>query len=316
MAGLAGWSARCSGCDRVPRFVAPVLLLMLLAACSPAGVLNALAPRAGVIAHRDIAYAPGPRRALDVYAPAAAGPDAPVVVFFYGGGWEDGNRAMYRFVGAALAARGVVTVVPDYRLYPEIRFPAFMHDAAAAVAWTEANAGAYGGDPGRIFLMGHSAGGQIATLLALDDRYLCEAGVDPGAIAGVIGLAGPYDFLPLRGATLRAIFGPEAQWPRSQPIDFVSPAAPPMLLAAGSADKTVDPANATRLAARLTQDGTTVRLRLYRGIGHRMVIGGFASLLAPLVPVRRDTLAFIATHPARGPEPASCAAATPMIGAS
>ncbi|MBW4092838.1 MAG: alpha/beta hydrolase, partial [Proteobacteria bacterium] len=258
------------------RTALPVLLLMLLAACSPVGVLNALAPQAGVAVHDDIAYAAGPRHALDVYAPTRPAADAPVVVFFYGGGWEDGNRGMYRFVGATLAARGVVTVIPDYRLYPEVRFPAFMHDAAAAVAWTRAHVGAYGGDPDRLFLMGHSAGGQIATLLALDGTYLHAVGMTPRDIVGVIGLAGPYDFLPLHSATLKAIFGPRAERPLSQPIRYVTPDAPPMLLAAGTADHTVDPGNTRRLAARLRADDVPVEVRFYRGIGHRLLIGGFS----------------------------------------
>ncbi|MBV9734393.1 MAG: alpha/beta hydrolase [Acidisphaera sp.] len=280
------------------------LLLALLGACSPAAILNATAPHEGIVLHADLAYAPGPDHGLDVYAPVQPRADAPVVVFFYGGDWQSGARAMYRFVGAALAARGIVTVIPDYRRYPAVRFPAFMRDAAAAVAWTRAHVGAYGGDAARLFLMGHSAGAQIATLLALDGQYLREAGVDPCDIAGVIGLAGPYDFLPLHDATLKVIFGPPADWPRSQPIDFVTPAAPPMLLAAGTDDHTVDPGNTVRLAARLRAAGVEADERLYPDIGHPVLIGAFAWPLAFLAPVRRDTQRFIAEHPAPTPRPA------------
>jgi acetyl esterase/lipase len=115
------------------------MLGLLLSACSPTSVLNAIAPRESVTLTRDVAYADGARRTLDVYAPRASGAPSPVVVFFfYGGGWESGSKDMYRFVGATLAARGVMTVIPDYRLYPLVRFPAFMQDAAMAVAWTRA----------------------------------------------------------------------------------------------------------------------------------------------------------------------------------
>ena len=269
---------------------------MLLAACSPVAVLNWTAPRAGITTWRDIAYATGPAHVLDIYAPSEPCADAPVVVFFYGGGWESGNRRSYRFVGASLAARGVVVVIPDYRLYPAVRFPGFMQDAAEAVAWTRAHVSQYGGDPNRLFLMGHSAGGQIATLLALDGRYLRADRVDPDDIAGVIGLAGPYDFLPLRSATLKAIFGPEADWPRSQPINYVTPSAPPMLLAAGRDDHTVDPGNTVRLAARLRQDGVAVDEHLYPGLGHKLLIGAFASPLTSFAPIREDTLRFIAAR--------------------
>jgi acetyl esterase/lipase len=272
--------------------------MLALAACSPVSVLNALAPHAGVTEHLGISYASGPRHALDIYAPARPCAGAPVVVFFYGGGWDSGDRAMYRFVGATLAAQGVVAVMPDYRLYPEIRFPAYMHDAAAAVAWTRDHIATYGGNPARMFLMGHSAGGQIVTLLALDGRYLRADGVDPRSLAGVIGLAGPYDFLPLRSEELKTLFGPEPGRWRSQPINFVTPQAPPMFLAAGTADTTVDPGNTTRLAARLHQDGVPVEVKRYPGIGHRALIGAFGTPLTFLAPVRRDTLRFIAGHDA------------------
>jgi acetyl esterase/lipase len=283
------------------RRVVPLLLSLSLAACSPVGVLNAISPRTGVVVHQDIAYAPGPRRALDIYAPAQSAANTPVVVFFYGGGWDSGDRGMYRFVGAALAAQGMVTVIPDYRLYPMIRFPAYMNDAAAAVAWTRAHIASFGGDPRRLFLMGHSAGGQIATLLALDHQYLRSHGVDPCDITGVIGLAGPYDFLPLHSEELKVLFGPEPGRWRSQPINFVTPQAPPMFLAAGTADTTVDPGNTRRLAARLRQDGVPVQEELYRGIGHRLLIGAFASPLTVLTPVRRDVFRFIATHGSLAP---------------
>jgi acetyl esterase/lipase len=276
---------------------ATLLMLLLVQSCSPTAVLNALAPRDGVTPTHDVAYADGPRHRLDIYAPRRTDAPAPVVVFFYGGGWESGSKAMYRFVGASLAARGVLVAIPDYRLYPEVRFPAFMDDAAAAVAWVHANASRFGGDPYRLFLMGHSAGAQIATLLALDGDYLRAAHLSPRHdLCGAIGLAGPYDFLPLHSATLQAIFGPEAERPRSQPINYVSAQAPPMLLLAGRGDHTVDPGNTLRLAAGLRAAGGTVEDRLYPVVGHRALIAGFSGPLSFLAPVRQATLNFVAAH--------------------
>jgi acetyl esterase/lipase len=270
--------------------------VLLLSACSPTSVLNAMAPRANVTVTRNVAYADGARHTLDVYAPLPSDTPAPVVVFFYGGGWEAGSKEMYSFVGATLAARGVLTVIPDYRLYPQVRFPAFMQDAAAAVAWTRANAARFDGDPDRLFLMGHSAGGQIVTLLALDGSYLQADGMSPGGVCGVIGLAGPYDFLPLQSKTLKAIFGPEAAWPRSQPINYVSRRAPPMLLLAGENDDTVDPGNTLRLADRLRTVGRPVDDTLYPGVGHKTLIASFSVPLTFLAPARETTLRFIAAH--------------------
>ncbi|MBV8536626.1 MAG: alpha/beta hydrolase [Alphaproteobacteria bacterium] len=269
---------------------------LVAAACSPVGVLNAMAPEEGIVREADMAYGPLARQHLDVYAPApplTAGRKYPVIVFFYGGGWENGDRAIYRFLGQTLAACGVVTVIPDYRVYPEVTFPVFMEDAARAVAWAREHIATVGGDPDRLFLMGHSAGAQIATLLALDRDYLKAAGMS-ASVAGVIGLAGPYDFLPLESTTLKAIFGPESEWKRSQPIDYVAPGAPPMLLLTGSDDTTVDPGNTRRLAARLRAAGNSVTAAVYPQIGHEMLIGAIARPLTFLAPARRDVLDFIA----------------------
>jgi acetyl esterase/lipase len=283
---------------RLPRLA--VLLLLVQSGCSPVTVLNGLAPRAGITITRDIAYEPGPRHTLDVYAPRPAAAPAPVLVFFYGGNWDSGDKAMYRFVGAALAARGILVVIPDYRLYPEIRFPAFMHDAAQAVAWVHVNIARYGGDAGRLFFIGHSAGGQIATLLALDPSYLRSAGLPPDhAVCGVIGLAGPYDFLPLYSAELRDIFGTPQQQQLSQPINFVSAQAPPMLLLAGQDDRTVDPGNTLRLAAKLRAAGGNVQATLYPNLGHKTLIAAFARPLGFLAPARAAVVRFIAAHCSR-----------------
>lgn len=269
------------------------LVVLLLHACKPFAALNLVAPRDGIVVTQNIEYAAGSRHTLDVYAPKRPSRKVPVVVFFYGGGWETGEKASYRFVGAALAARGLVTVIPDYRLYPQVQFPAFVRDAAAAVGWAHANVAQYGGDPRRLFLMGHSAGAHIATLLALDPEYLASIQLSPHRdICGVIGLAGLYDFPPLNDEE-RAIFGPVAIWPRSQPINYVSAGAPPMLLLAGRQDGTVDPGNTLRLAARLRQVGVPAEDELYAGISHTAIIASIGRPLAFLAPVREATLHFV-----------------------
>ena len=264
-----------------------------LAGCSLFFFLNAAAPGKGFSRQADIAYGPLSRQKLDVYVPdAAATRPWPVVVFFYGGGWETGDRKDYRFVGAALASRGLMTVVADYRVYPEVVFPAFVEDAALAVRWALDHAAESGGDPRRVFLMGHSAGAQIAAMLALNKQYLRSAGANPGAVAGLIGLSGPYDFLPLKSVTLKRIFGDPA--PRTtQPIDFVTANAPPTLLITGSDDTTVDPGNSRRLAAALNAAGRPVQHRVYPDIGHGRVVAGFSPALARGVPVTDEVVQFV-----------------------
>ncbi len=273
--------------------VALIGACMALAGCSPFVFLNAVAPGKGFYRQASIAYGPLSRQKLDVYVPdAAVKRPFPVVVFFYGGGWESGERKEYRFVGAELATRGVMTIVADYRLYPEVVFPAFVEDAALAVKWAQGHAAESGGDPKRLFLMGHSAGAQIAAMLALNKEYLRAVGANPRAISGLIGLSGPYDFLPLKSAKLKKIFGDPA--PRAtQPIDFVSAAAPPTLLINGSSDTTVDPGNSRRLAEALKAAGRPVEYRVYPDIGHGRVVAGFSPPLARGVPVTADVMRFI-----------------------
>ncbi len=287
-----------------------VIVLSLLSGCSPGSVLNALSPRAGITEVRDIPYADGERHSLDVYSPtrdiprdvtdlpvaegAARAKGAPVVVFIYGGGWKDGNKATYRFVGAALAARGYLTVVPDYRVFPAVRFPSFIQDVAAAVAWTRGNISRYGGDPHRIFLIGHSAGAHIAAMLTLDRQWLAAVGLDPDSdIAGMVGLAGPYDFLPLHDPQLEEIFAPAGDLRLTQPISFARGNAPAMFLASGTGDTTVLPRNTEHLAAAVRRDGGRVEERLYRGIGHALILGCLAWPLRWIAPVWPEVTGFL-----------------------
>jgi acetyl esterase/lipase len=240
-----------------------------------------------------IAYAKGARHTLDVCRPKAA-TAAPVVVFFYGGGWRSGSKATYRYVAKALARRGYVAVVPDYRIYPQVLYPDFLDDGARAVRWAKDNARKFGGDPEKLFLMGHSAGAHIAAMLAIDARWLEKVGLAPGRdIAGLIGVSGPYDFLPLRDRIFAIIFG-GANRPETQPINHVTPGAPPALLLTGGKDAVVDPGNSTRLAERLRAAGNEATAIVYPRTGHYIIVAALAPVLRSLVPVLRDTDAFIA----------------------
>lgn len=242
------------------------------------GIL-ALSSPGGVRLKHNLPYASGERAHFDVYAPRRSRSGAPVVVFLYGGSWQSGDKALYRFVGQSLASRGIITVIPDYRVYPEVRYPAFLRDNAQAVAFAKRHAAEWGGDPGHVFLIGHSAGAYNATMLALDRRWLGEVGLDPHKdVAGVVGLAGPYDFLPLRDATLKIIFGPEDQRSDTQPINHADGRAPPILLLAGDRDRTVDPGNSARLAAAVRARGGVASVRIYRGLGHVSLLTSMAGL--------------------------------------
>ena len=268
-------------------------LLALLGACSAVDVLNSAIPDSGFHRTAGIAYGPDPRQRLDVYRPVPVREDAPVVVFFYGGRWQSGARGDYRFIGEALTAMGAVAVIPDYRLYPEVIFPAWMEDGAEAVNWARRNAARFGGDPNQILLVGHSAGAHTAVLLVLDERYLEAAGVPRSAILGAVGIAGPYDFLPFEDADLRALFGPPSGWPETQPIRFVDGDEPPLMLLQAGADRTVDPHNAPNLEARVRAAGGEVERIVYSRLGHLTIIGALAAPLRRLAPVWHDIARFL-----------------------
>ncbi|WP_245841803.1 alpha/beta hydrolase [Sphingomonas lenta] len=283
----------------MPRRLVLAALLTSLAACGPA-LLNSVdgVARLGAGPGRvaaSVPYGAHPRQRLDVYAPRRA-ERLPVVVFFYGGAWSSGSRGAYAFAGRAYAGQGFVAVVPDYRLVPDVRFPAFVQDGAAAIRWVRDNVARYGGDPDRITVVGHSAGAHIAALLALDVRWLREAGVDPRTIKAGALLSGPYDFLPLTDARSQAALG---NWPRpaeTQPISFARPDAPPLLLATGMADTTVRPRNSQALAAKLQAAGAPVELKLYPGAGHADPVIALARPFRGRVPALADSAAFLRRH--------------------
>ncbi len=253
--------------------MAAAALIATLAGCKDVffAAINSTTSQRNVAVHKNIEFDAKNRLDADIYAPAnAAG--APVVVFFYGGSWESGKRRWYGYVGKTLANNGIVTIIPDYRKYPDVQFPAFVEDAANAVRWARDHAPEFGGDPSRLYVMGHSAGGQIAALIACDARYLDAAGMRASDLAGMIGLAGAYAFLPFVEEEPE-IFGAsrESQYD-SQPINFVNKDEPPLLLLQGDDDDEVEPNNAISMAAKARALGSPVELKLYPGVGHASII--------------------------------------------
>jgi acetyl esterase/lipase len=286
---------------RAVRLLTVMALLASLSACVSS--LNYLSAGHDLKVAHDVKYGSDARQGMNVYtlrdAERHAGKGPPVVVFLYGGSWQEGNKENYAFVAAALARHGYVTFVPDYRIYPQARYPDFLDDAAHAVAYARAHAAEYGGDPSRLFLVGHSAGSYIVAMLALDPRWLGSVGLDPARdIRGAVGLAGPYDFLPLQDPTLEKIFENPAGLAVTQPINHVSGTAPPMLLIAGQNDKLVDPGNTDRLTARIREKGGQVEEIMYHRAGHRVIIGAFSRALRFLSPSFSDTTRFIDQHDA------------------
>jgi acetyl esterase/lipase len=278
---------------RHPLQLLAAIACLLTVACTRVafGIVNFHVDQAAVAS---VLFDPAHGLSLDVHKPRHAQGNVPVVVFFHGGSWQSGTRKDYRFVAQSLAKQGVLVIVPDYRTSPQVAFPAFVEDAARAVAWTKLHAADYGGDPSRIFLVGHSAGAHIAAMLGTDGRFLRTAGMQPRDLSGIVGLAGPYDFLPITDPALKPVFGPESQWPLSQPVNFVDGDEPPFLLLQGTGDTTVRPFNAERLAGKLRALREPVDVRMIDGAGH---LGLLLGLLRDASPVRRDVLAYIRNEP-------------------
>jgi acetyl esterase/lipase len=262
---------------------------------SPATMLNLLAPRRGYKLHRGLTYGEGARDRYDVYVPTTLTKPAPVILFFYGGGFVAGHRNEYRMVGEALASLGCVVAIADYRIFPQGRFPEFLHDGARALHAVYREAKSYGGDQGRLFVAGHSAGAYIAVMLAANPEYLKAAGADPSWISGAIGIAGAYDFLPITGERRIKVFG-GGNRVESQPIHFVHGKKPPMLLVTGANDSTVSTRNTKNMAARLRSVGSEVEEIIYPGVGHMGIILSLARGFRGRAPLRTDIAKFIAAH--------------------
>ncbi|MDE3011931.1 MAG: alpha/beta hydrolase [Pseudomonadota bacterium] len=284
---------------RLPRFLLRRTLLagsalLALTGCSGATLLNAVVSSGGYRLDRGRAYGPDPQQLLDVYVPRAAGAGTrTTVVFVHGGRWESGDRGMYKFAAEALASRGWVAVIPDYRKYPAVRWPVFVEDCADATQWAALHAAEWGGDRSKVVLMGHSAGAHIAALLALDPRYASRMPALPRP-AGVVGLAGPYDFLPLTDADLQDMFATAADLRDTQPIHHVHAGTAPMLLLHGEADDTVKPRNTHRLAAALRAVGVPVQEQIYADVDHLRLVAALAWPFRSRYPVLDDIGHFIA----------------------
>ena len=279
-------------------------MLSLLTGCNSAGLLvvNLLAGIDNYHVYENLSYGPEMQNVMDVYVPDSENKSGqpenlPVVVFFYGGCWggcKTLTKEQYVFVAQALTAKGYLVVIPDYRRYPEVKFPQIIEDATQTVEWIKQNIGQYGGDSDRLFLMGHSAGAQMAALLTLNERYLLPD--TWSSLRGFIGLAGPYDFLPFTDEYQRVVFGPKENYPASQPVNFVGGNEPPLQLLYGNDDDTVRPFNIESLTKKVKQAGGCVETHYYDGLDHAGLIGALALPFQNSSSVLSDIAGFLDRH--------------------
>ncbi len=267
-----------------------VLLLVSGCAATALQTVNTLMPRFEGGYAADIAYGEDERHRLDLFLPDSPHANRPLVVFVYGGAWQFGHRGQYRWAGESLAAMGYVTAIPDYRLFPDVRFPSFVEDVAEAIPTALAECrqlGACAGD--RVVLIGHSAGAHTAAMLAMNPDYLDHTGIE---VCGWIGLAGPYDFLPLRNK-LEDIFPPSIDPELTQPVNFASADDPPVLLIHGKDDTRVYPENSHRLAEALQAVNVPVTLQFHADTRHAAVLFGLSGRLITEIGVRDSVEAFL-----------------------
>ena len=272
----------------VRKLLLSLATLLLLAGCSGLAVLNSMTTDSGYAVATNIPYDRDTGMSLDMYN-FRGSRDAPVVVFLYGGRWTEGSKDDYKFIGQALTSQGFITVIPDYRKYPKVRFPTFVQDAAKAVKWTHDNIQRYGGDPRKIFIMGHSSGAHMAAMLALNEEYLKAVGGSRSWLRGMIGLAGPYDFLPLTAPDLRDLFGPPDRYELSQPILFTDGQNPPLLLLHAEDDQTVLVKNTRNLARAVAKAGGPVETLIYPKVGCPALNSHYCIVATIAAPLRRQS---------------------------
>lgn len=266
-------------------------------ACSSRGAAATLLLGNHFVVTKEISYAAHTGRRLDVYRPRDTARRSPVVVFLYGGRWQSGAKEEYSLVADALTRRGIIVVVPDYRMYPETRFPAWVEDAALAIRWSVDNIRRFNGDSTRIFIIGHSSGAHTAALLALDETYLQAAGVPARSVRGAVIMAGPVD-TTWTDSDVRALMGPPEGWPATYPASHIEGREMPLLFLHGKSDATVAPINSTRLTARIREQGGCARAILYPGVGHVELVVALALPWLRRAPVVDDVVSFM-RDPAR-----------------
>lgn len=280
----------------VPKPVKIVAVLAALSAlayasCAPVDLLNGLTPNAAFNVSKNEAYGPLPEQALDVYIPKDPKPDAPLVMFVYGGGWNSGTKDIYKFMGQSFTQQGYTTVIPNYRTYPDVIYPDFVDDTAKAVAYT------YQTYKKPMVIIGHSAGAHIASLLALDSRYLAAHELRAcDVFTGWVGLAGPYDFKIYEEPYL-SIFPAALRETEIQPISYAANSSVPAMVITGTDDETVGPDQTARMADALRAaplaDHAPVTYKAYEGVDHLEIMLRLSKVLRNDGQVHTDVMDFV-----------------------
>jgi len=284
-----------------------ILILVLILSCTDNKLflVNSLARFGNYTVHSNIAYGDDDAQQLDIYVPEnllnLSQSSLTTVVFFYGGCWgacSDLTKTDYRFIAEAFTANNIIAIIVDYRKFPTVLFKDIMSDAQHSIEWVSENIVRYGGNNQRIFLMGHSAGAHIASMLHFDEQYLkptTHRNVKEN-IKGFIGLAGPYDFLPFTESYQAALFAPPDSYAQSQTILFVDGNEPPTLLLYGNKDTRVKRRNILSLTKAILAKNGRVETHFYDNIDHPGIIGALSIPLRSSQPIMKHIVNFISEH--------------------
>lgn len=278
-----------------------VLLLALLTThCTDASLLflNTIARFGNYTSYKNIAYGENSNQKLDIYIPqnisTIESSNVATVVFFYGGCWGACSHLVkedYQFIAQTLTKNNIITIIVDYRKYPAVLFPDIIKDAASSVEWVNKNIETYKGNSNNLYLMGHSAGAHLASMLTFNENYLNNTTYKN--IKGFIGLAGAYDFLPFDEPYQPALFAPPADYPKSQTINYINGTEPPSLLLYGNDDKRVKRRNILSLEKGIKHKKGTVVTHFYDGIDHTSIISALSIPFRASKPILNDILVFI-----------------------
>jgi acetyl esterase/lipase len=280
----------------MPKILFILILTTFLTACTPLqfALVNAPALTYDGQISEDVPYGELTRQKLDIYVPNIDQETFPVVVFFHGGRWTDGSKEQYKFVGMTLSNMGYVVVMPNTRLYPDVKFPTFAEDAAKSVAWVHKNIASYKGNQ-NLFISGHSSGAHLGALIIADNAYLAAYELKPNIVNAFAGISGPYDFVP-KAADIKDMFGPAENFPNMVVTNFIDGDEPPMLLIYTAEDTTVHPRNLALLKAGIEKANGKVETIIYETGGHAAPVAAFSWANPSDLPVPRDIDSFFKTY--------------------
>ncbi len=271
--------------------ISVIVALFMFAACAPVKFLNTITPSGSYKLDKSVAYGDGERQKLDIYQPKQPKENAPVVVFVHGGSWDSGTKDIYKFVGESFASQGYTTVISNYRLYPEVIYPEFINDTAAAIAYTAKRYSKQG-----VIVIGHSAGAYNAMMATVEPKYLRAQGVEVcQVVAGMVGLAGPYGAFPLQAEKYVTMF-PDRHSADDAPVNLINGPTPPLFMAIGDEDTTVSELHSLKLQEIIRARGGMADFKIYPGLNHTAVVKVLSRYFDEDSTLKADMLTFIEAH--------------------